>query len=175
VRLLLQQRIFDRARRARREVAQLGALGHIDARQVEHAHAAPPGVEQRCAGAAVARVVLEKVLAAVQPYGLLLGQRRAYGRGAHGRLGQVYAHPPDGTGAWVAVRGLAVQALHCKHDAARVGQQRKVAHAGDGARELLEHRAGCLQQVVVLLVDAAQCGGAHGVEHHALRRLQAAG
>ena len=163
--LLQQQRVLDGAGRAVHQVAQLGPLGHVHTGQVEHADALALRVEQWGAGTAVAGVVVEEVLAPVQPHRLQLGQGCADGGGAHGRLRQVDAHAPDGMHPCVAVVD---GALHVHRDAARIGEHREVVHAGDGTGEMGQHRPRRLQQMAVLLCHAAQHGGAHQVERHAL-------
>ena len=168
---LPQQGVFHGAGRPGHQVAQFGALGHVHAGQVQHADALPVGPEQRCARAAVAAVVVKEMLAPVQPHGLQFGQRGADGGGAHGGLRQVDAHAANGAGAGVAA---VAGALHVHHDAVRVGQDGKVAHARNGAGELVQHGPGRVQQVVVLLLAAAQGRGAHHVKGHRLRGLATA-
>ena len=158
---LLQQGVFQRARRTRHDMAQLGAFGHVHAGQVEHADAAPLRVEQRRAGAAVAAVGIEKMLPPVQPHRAQLAERGADGRGAHARLGQIDAAPGNGVRARVAVVHRAVD---FEHHAARVRQEGKVAHATDRVRQVFQHRARRAQQAGVLIAAAAQGGGAHAVE-----------
>ena len=58
-------------------------------------------------------------------------------------------------------------ALHIDHDAACIGQHGEVAHARNGPGQLLQHRPGRAQQVVVLLLAVAQRRGADGVKRHA--------
>ena len=172
VRARQQQRVFDRAGRSRHQVPQLGPLGHIHARQVQHAHAAPFGVEQGSACAAVGTVVIAKVFAPVQPHGGQLGQRRADGGGAHSGFRQVHPHPPD----QLAARVVPVhRALHVDHHAACVGQHREVAHARNRAGELIQHRPRGLHQRMAFIGQLAQCLAADGVEDHLVPGVEPGG
>ena len=72
-RVMPYQRVLYPARLLRRQMTQLGPLGHLHAGEVEHADAVALRPEQRCAGAAVDVGGVEEMFAAMQPHRLVLG------------------------------------------------------------------------------------------------------
>lgn len=164
------RRVFDLRGRLHHQVLELGALGHVHAGQVQHAHAAPLRVKQRCAGAGVVTVVEQKMLATVQPHRLQFGQRGADGGGADGALRQVGADARDQAGAQIA--GVD-RAAGVQHDTVGIGQDGKVAGVGDRFAQTLHDALGRLQKALIGILRLRPPRRTDDVKLHALVRPQA--
>ncbi len=112
------------------------------------------------------------MLAAVQPDRLQLGQRRAYGGGAHARFRQVGAYARDHVGAAV---GAVYAAVDVDHHAGLVGQDGEVTGVGNRVPQPLQYGLGGLHQLVVGILVAPCFGGGQDVEGGGLLGALAAG
>ena len=170
VRRSQQPAVFDAARRAAHQVLEGWAFGHFDTREVQHAGAQTVRPEHRCAGAAVDAGVVKKVLSAVQPDRLQLGQCRADGGGAHGAFGQVHAHAGNHVGTPIAA---VYRAVHVDHDALGIGEDGEVADVAHGPHQLGQHRPRGLHQGLAFLLHPAHARCTDGIKTHALSGRQA--
>jgi hypothetical protein len=165
VRQCLQQRVFDAQRRLCDQVLERRPFDDVDAGQVQHAHAATVGAEQRGTGTAVGTGVVKEMFATVQPHRLQLGERGADGGGAHCAFGQVHTHPRDQVGqAVVVVDG----AIDIDDHTLGIGEDGEVAAIGHGPGQRLDHRSGGLNQRPAGLERLARGARGHRLETHAL-------